>query len=171
MGEFHSLCHEHGVVASRGISPALFAQLADDDSETGCYCSDEELRSIVRSHVKSATAQSTHAVAPTSGYVASPPSNGAASSRSAAIRTVFIACDSDGDGQLCESEMRIIASRAGFSGTDSQWADEFLQLLKLSAQRGWPTSSNNVPGVCPEFFEELLNDPGDDGCFFSDPEL
>lgn len=44
--EFQSLCQELG---AQGIDLATFSRLVDDASEQGCFCTDEELRNIIRS--------------------------------------------------------------------------------------------------------------------------
>eukprot|EP00913_Durusdinium_trenchii_P035487 g33210.t1 len=44
--EFQSLCQELGI---NGVDLTTFGQLVDDRSERGCYCTKEDLQSIIRS--------------------------------------------------------------------------------------------------------------------------
>lgn len=42
--EFTSLCSEHSANGCLGIDVALFEKLVNDESECGCYCTDDELQ-------------------------------------------------------------------------------------------------------------------------------
>ena len=45
--EFRKLCDEWGCACTPGVSPALFSKLVDDESDSGCPCTDQELDQLV----------------------------------------------------------------------------------------------------------------------------
>merc|ERR1712176_1750956 len=44
--EYNSLCREWQVDAGEGFDEDIFAKLVNDKSEKGCFCSDQDLRSM-----------------------------------------------------------------------------------------------------------------------------
>jgi Ca2+-binding EF-hand superfamily protein len=47
--EYKILCCEQQIDPARGIDVKLFAKLVNDQSDQGCFCSDEELRTLIKS--------------------------------------------------------------------------------------------------------------------------
>lgn len=45
--EYLKLCEEHGVSPTPGITQAIVLKLLDDQSDSGCYCTDEELQQLL----------------------------------------------------------------------------------------------------------------------------
>jgi len=45
--EYEKLCSEHGVVPAHGIPEHIVMQLLEDRSESGCYCTTEELHALL----------------------------------------------------------------------------------------------------------------------------
>jgi len=88
-----------------GMDEVLFADLVNDENEeTGCYCTDYDLRLMLEMLCHKA-----------------PP----ALPRRGLIHAVFLACDSDGNGLLSRDEMRRFAELSAFDGSDTQWADAY----------------------------------------------
>jgi len=79
-----------------------FLCLVNDDSDSGQYCSDEELRDMLN--------------------------RAPGEAREMLIRDVFLKCDADGNEYLKEDEMRTFAMLTGFEGTNSEWSEEFKTL-------------------------------------------
>jgi len=179
--EFKWLCAQFSGHRSE-IDATIFERLVDDESENGCYCSDEELSSLL-TQLKAAETPATpvppqeavpasqaapvnsHAE-PVSAVAAQPISQlpASAASRSDLARAVFRACDADGDGHLSCQEMRSFAGRIGFEGSDAEWAAEYQKLL---SERG----GNATKGIDLDLFLQLLEDESDDGCYCTDGEL
>ncbi|CAE8678105.1 unnamed protein product [Polarella glacialis] len=155
--EFQSLCSEPG--SAQGVGVEHFARLVDDESDNGCYCTDEELRDLMAK---------LRPVAPVPASPAAQHSNGAPSfakdsdSRSEVVREVFKRLDTNRAGFLSAQDMLPFANHTGFDGSDADWAEEFQSLCSE------PGSSQ---GVGVEHFARLVDDESDDGCYCSDEEL
>ncbi|CAJ1352936.1 unnamed protein product [Effrenium voratum] len=90
----------------QGIPLREFERLANDKSDDGCYCSDDELRSLLAKV-----------------SIAHPTANAASETRRTLIHAVFVALNKNGLGMLSENEMRVFAVHAGFDGSDEEWLD------------------------------------------------
>lgn len=80
------------------------------------------------------------------------------------IRSVFQVLDKDGDQHLSSPEMHHFAAKLGFQGTTQEWQLEFASLFE-------GRSDPKEVGVSLSFFEELVNDSSDNGCYCTDEEL
>jgi len=151
--EFGALCADHRVGPNEGIDLDTFAELVDDESDNGCFCTDGELVDILKklfpAFKEVAAAAAPAAVAP----------DGA--ERVQLIGDVFRACDRDRDGWLSSSEMRPVAELIGFQGDDALWQAEFAMLLQ-----GQGDSSIGLG-----LFSKLVDDMSEDGCYCTDDEL
>lgn len=157
--EFGALCADHNVGPSDGINLDTFAELVDDESDNGCYCTDDELVDMLKK-LFPAVKEVAAAAAPVPA-AASP--DGA--DRTQLIGDVFRVCDRDGDGRLSSSEMRPVAELIGFEGDDASWQNEFTLLLQ-SHESGW-----GAGGIGLALFTQLVNDESEDGCYCTDEEL
>lgn len=156
--EFKLLCADNQVEPSMGVDLALALKLLNDRTDRGCYCSDEELRSLL------AKLQEPDAKAKLLQKSTAQASEGADSKeslRADLIAAVFRACDVDRDGQLDEKEMRTFAGLTGFEGSDDEWTKEF---RSLCADKG-------AMGVSAEHFDKLVNDKSDSGIYCGYDEL
>eukprot|EP00435_Cladocopium_sp_Y103_P067272 s247_g29.t1 len=118
-----------------------FLRLVNDESDDGCYASDQVLRQLLDSQARTAS--------------------GATDGRSALLRAVFAALNRSGSGRLCAAELRPLADRTGFQGSDSEWHEEF-NLLRQECPGG---------EIRWKDFERLVNDQSDNGCYATDEEL
>ena len=179
--EFDMLTRECN--SPQGIPLREFERLANDKSDDGCYCSDDELRSLLAkaSVPKQAapkpaapmssmpSSQPRPAPQPTPApqprpaeHVPSQQPNIQPDSRAELIRSVFRALDRTGRGVLSAEEMLQFATHTGFDGSDQDWQTEFGLLAK---------ECNSPQGIPLREFERLANDKSDDGCYCSDDEL
>ncbi|CAE8620090.1 unnamed protein product, partial [Polarella glacialis] len=166
--EFQSLCSEPG--SSQGVGAEHFARLVDDESDDGCYCTDEELRDLLAKLPEQAAPVAP--VAPVPAEPAAQRGNGSltaapsfakdSDSRSEVVREVFKRLDTNRAGFLSAQDMLPFANHTGFDGSDADWAEEFQSLCSE------PGSSQ---GVCVEHFARLVDDESDDGCYCTDEEL
>ncbi|CAK9015772.1 unnamed protein product [Durusdinium trenchii] len=154
--EFDLLRKECG--SGPGISLFHFQRLANDSSDDGCYCSDEELRRLLQS----LQGGSTSASMPPEPRNWAPAAKGNADERVQLIEQVFNTLNRSCTGYLNASEMRPFANRTGFDGTDAEWRQEFELLQK-------ECGSNT--GISLHHFQRLANDSSDDGCYCSDQDL
>ncbi|CAJ1425264.1 unnamed protein product [Effrenium voratum] len=129
----------------QGIPLREFERLANDKSDDGCYCSDDELRSLLAKV-----------------SIAHPTANAASETRRTLIHAVFVALNKNGLGMLSENEMRVFAVHAGFDGSDEEWRQEFQDLL---------ASRDRDHGLSVLDFEHLVNDNSSTGCYCSDRML
>lgn len=101
--EYAQMCTQRGCTARYGMSEEAFNEFLDDDSETGCYFSNEELAKILAAADEAA---------------------------SATKKDLIMLCSED--GSLKKDEMANIAGWVGFSGSpeDSEkWCQEFVQVV------------------------------------------
>lgn len=187
--EFAELCKEHGCASAAAVDKDLFLRLVDDRSDSGCYCTDGELREMLthlfaRVKARASIPPPPPPVRPAS---AQPPSAGESSHPSLAaqrapsfpgrpreaerprtrqefVRAVFAVSDIDGDSQLNSAEMRRFASLVGFQGDDQEWAEEFAALLESG-----PSSATR--SIRFDHFATLVEDESEDGCYCTDEEL
>jgi len=145
--EYQAMCAENGADPVQGIDLVLLERLVNDSSETGCYCSDRDLRAVLQ------------AMGETDGNVVKVQRQDSA--RSELIRSVFLACDTDRDGSLDELEMRSFATHVGFEGSNEDWAREYKILC----------SEKGTSGVDLILFEKLVNDNSESGCHCTDAQL
>jgi len=174
-GEFRTICPDAG-----GVSPELFQQLANDTSDDGCYCTTDELRTILRDLFpkvrarRAATAAAAAAAAAEASTAEAAKVSPAAHqrlqaaaphhSRSELVRLIFEVCDCDGDQRLNLLEMRRFADAIGFEGEDQEWEVEFAALFDGRSERP-------DVGVSLQFFAELVDDMSESGCYCTDEEL
>ncbi|CAK9015773.1 unnamed protein product [Durusdinium trenchii] len=154
--EFDLLRKECG--SGPGISLFHFQRLANDSSDDGCYCSDEELRRLLQS----LQGGSTSASMPPEPRNWAPAAKGNADERVQLIEQVFNTLNRSCTGYLNASEMRPFANRTGFDGTDAEWRQEFELLQK---------ECGSDTGISLHHFHRLANDSSDDGCYCSDQDL
>jgi len=172
--DYKMLCGDFASGSSY-VSLDVFRQLVDDDSDNGCYCSDDELSSML-DRLLAARPSKVQEPEPENQQDQEPilrtPSftdlatteTEPANPRTELILRVFYACDSDGDGRLNQQEMKKMAAQTGFEGTDAEWAEEFQLLCK-------DKGLNAAEGVSQEVFIDIMNDQSDDGIYCSDEEL
>jgi len=178
--EYETLCTEHGSSPAEGLDEESFARLVDDESDSGCYCTEEELRAMLEDLRKKAPqpaassarpalaaarpspAQAAQpSVAPAAPAVATPQER---SARDAAIAELFRKCDVDRDGHLSVVEMRTFAELTGFEGGHTEWAEEFELLCAESRV-------DPARGISLELFNQFVNDQSDNGQYCTDEEL
>eukprot|EP00971_Amphidinium_carterae_P031982 630102-Amphidinium_carterae.1 len=153
--EFRALCP-----VGAGLNLAEFAKLVNDNSDDGCYCSDEELQGMIARLDAAPTAVAvsnllTMSATQTTVTVVDTYGDG----RSDLIRDVFTSCDTNRDGCLDKAELRVFAQETGFDGRDEDWESEFRALCPSG------------PGLNLADFTKLVNDNTDDGCYCTDDEL
>merc|ERR1712083_1155280 len=103
----------------------------EDTSDNGCYCSDDELRGMLRLLFQDVKARTctvpnmavTSSLAPSPNRVPGPPGL-PPPTREGLIWAAFHACDVDNDGWLKSQELRKFAIHAGFNGGDEDWDRE-----------------------------------------------
>eukprot|EP00439_Symbiodinium_sp_Y106_P034692 s713_g4.t1 len=106
--EYELLCQEYGCDPVRGMDQRSFFSMVDTSSESGCYCSDEELAAVLKKLSQNST------MAP----------------RDQLKCDVFGHFDQDSDGRLNLQEARKFAEATGFDGDDATWKEEFADLCK-----------------------------------------
>lgn len=145
--EFSLLCMDNGADPAQGISVQLLEKMVSDQGESGCYCTDDELRSIKAGLEIEARQRAMLAA------VNNP-------ERAALVREAFTAMDQDRDGRLSEQEMWTLASELGFKGDAAQWAEEYKQMCIGGA-------------IAPDLsrLERLVNDVTDAGWYCTDDDL
>uniref|UniRef100_A0A7R9ZYS0 Calmodulin n=1 Tax=Pyrodinium bahamense TaxID=73915 RepID=A0A7R9ZYS0_9DINO len=148
--EYRQMCLDHGAEASAGIDLPMLELLVNDSSESGCYCSDRDLRAVLQSMGET-----------TGGGVVKATGSAQSSARSELIRDIFKALDLDRDGTLDEQEMRGFAYHVGFEGTDDDWAKEYALLCR----------EKRAQGVDLILFEKLVDDNSENGCHCTDLQL
>merc|ERR1712194_321648 len=123
--------------------------LVNDESENGCWCSEEDLRGMV----KDLFAQVQSRVQPAQIAQVDQPN-----SRPRLIKAVFDASDTDGMPGLSSEEMCRFARMMGFDGSAQDWKTEFQTLISW---HGEPIGDRiDLP-----LFTELVNDTTDNGCY------
>eukprot|EP00930_Biecheleria_cincta_P092427 TRINITY_DN8233_c0_g1_i1.p1 TRINITY_DN8233_c0_g1~~TRINITY_DN8233_c0_g1_i1.p1 ORF type:complete len:2246 (+),score=491.91 TRINITY_DN8233_c0_g1_i1:182-6919(+) len=150
--EYKTLCAEHGVPTDPGVDAALLAKLLDDQSDSGCYSSDDELRSLVRELLPA---------------VASRQRPRGQRSRAELIKAVFQRLGATENGMLSPEKMRVFAEFYGFQGTDAEWSHEYAALFEVA---GIKRSSTSM-GVSLGHFTQLVNNHSEHGCYCTDAEL
>merc|ERR1719362_83096 len=177
-GEFSAICPD-----AKGVSPELFKKLANDTTDEGCYCTTDELRTILKDLFPKMRARrertaAAEAAAPAAATAEAARASSASQQRSLAaasaatlqrsrselVRHIFEVCDSDGDKFLNVREMRRFADAIGFEGEDLEWEVEFAALFDGRSER--PNA-----GVSLQFFSELVDDMSESGCYCTDEEL
>merc|ERR1712190_656620 len=108
--------------------------------DEGCYCTEEELRSMVL-----------HLMPKASERKAEPVKVNEKMSRPELISAVFKLCDRDGDAVLNAKELRIFASQTGFEGDEKAWNEEY---GKLCLEHNTDTRK----GVTLPAFMSMVND-------------
>lgn len=178
--EYEVLCSDNHIDVEVGVDVELLAKLVDDESDRGCYCTDDELRSVwagVRSEpdaapctpvASSSTAQSkslpTEVCVKSQGAMPDIAADVRKLGRAELIRAVFHACDADCDALLSREELLSFSSRTGFHGTGEEWAEEYEELCEEN-------SVEVDSGVDIALFARLVDDDSDTGCYCSDDDL
>jgi len=175
--EYTMLCSSYSGAQSV-ISLALFEKLVDDETDDGCYCSDEELQGMA-TKLKStqppppakkppAPAREPPARSPPQPKAAGPSPVVAADpgkmTRVDLIGVVFRSCDTNSDGFLNAQEMCPFARHIGFEGSDEEWGKEF---ATLCTENG----STAQLGIDVGLFIKLVEDSSDSGCYCTSKEL
>eukprot|EP00747_Dinoflagellata_sp_TGD_P116370 gnl/TRDRNA2_/TRDRNA2_172360_c2_seq1.p1 gnl/TRDRNA2_/TRDRNA2_172360_c2~~gnl/TRDRNA2_/TRDRNA2_172360_c2_seq1.p1 ORF type:complete len:676 (-),score=163.69 gnl/TRDRNA2_/TRDRNA2_172360_c2_seq1:215-2191(-) len=193
--EFVMLCSDQGVDPIAGIDFEAFARLVDDESDSGCFCSDEELVAMleklqtVSTHQKGAampepqlreeeelpppaavvdTIPAPPAV-PSQGEGARPSVAESADMSSALPRTELIRAvfrACDADGDGWLNEHELRLF-AGHNGFDGDDEEWASEYSALCAERG----GDPTKGVNAEMLARLVDDESDDGCHCTDEEL
>lgn len=150
--EYEAMCSHIGTDAAIGVDIVLLGCLVNDETEdTGCYCTDEQLQSML---VKLGGAQRPHCEWPS--YLRHDGLN----SRAELVRAVFHALDINDDDSLDQRELRRFAELTGFEGDDQEWAGAF---TTLCAERGG--------SVDLTFFEWLVDHKSEGSCHCTNDEL
>jgi len=159
--EFSKLCRESGIQGVTSVSQSLFTQLVNDESEeTGCYCSDDDLATIL-SDLRKAGSPLRGGPA-MSAPIAQRPFD---LSRAQLVSAIFKECDADGDALLGCKELQRFAELTGFGGSDCEWASAFEQLCQ-------ECGANPAHGVDERLLAGLLDDRSEEsGCYQTDDEL
>eukprot|EP00933_Yihiella_yeosuensis_P005086 TRINITY_DN109515_c0_g1_i1.p1 TRINITY_DN109515_c0_g1~~TRINITY_DN109515_c0_g1_i1.p1 ORF type:complete len:351 (-),score=88.69 TRINITY_DN109515_c0_g1_i1:818-1870(-) len=158
--EYHSLCADKHADPEVGISKELFRHLLDDNSEGGCFCSDEELQSMLavkepKPYLGDATdLQGAFLLQEETGLDSHP-------QRSTILLAVFNACDLDMDNRLSEEELLSFADLTGFQGGKQEWANEYRQIC----------SEYSVDAIDLNLFQRLLDDASENGLYCSTADL
>lgn len=139
---------------------AFFQKLVDDKSaETGCYCTEEELRSTLEK-LSAHNAASAKARSKASS-VAKP----AEQSRLELTKALFLRLDVDRDEKLSPKEMRRFAEQQDFEGSEEDWAEAYKELC---TEKGRDPAN----GVDLSLFTQLVDDESEDtGCYCTDDEM
>lgn len=159
-----------GVCAGRGPPDVgRFQALLNDLGESGWYCSDEELRRLLREvaeHGPRLARPPAPAPAAPAPAAPAPSAQAPTESRAELVRRVFLALQKsaspDVAGRLGEAEMRRFAAFTGFEGSAEEWSEEFA--LICSESGGGST-------LDLAHFRRLVDDEGDSGCYCADGEL
>lgn len=154
--EFDLLCSESGGNPSVGVDADLLLTLVNDESDNGCYCTDEELRDI---HKKVGAVSGVTQHAPEASQSEDEPR--ITSYRGQLVKEIFQLLDRDGVGRLNGSDMLVFARETGFDGSAEDWEEEY-QLL---------CSDAGGMGINLQHLMKLIDDQSDDGCYCTDEEL
>ncbi|CAK0882930.1 unnamed protein product [Prorocentrum cordatum] len=140
VAEYNRLCHDAQADPAFGLPLALFADLVDDRTERGCYCTDEELRLMLPTGLPRRVA--------TASQASTPP---AAEGRRAELAArLFGALDAGGRGLLDEEALLRFASRTGFHGrTREEWSEEYRLICQ---ERG----ADPMAGVDLQTFQAII---------------
>jgi len=167
---FRALCPESVRNQNAGIEFTDFAVLVEDNSEeNGCYSTNEELLSMLRTWATHAGSRkvSANAKVEETEVVATREQHLKRSSgpqRADLLRSVFHQLDVDRDGVLNQEEMRHFAVETGFKGSDHQWAETYDALCG-----SW---RNPHDGVDLDLFFRFVDDFSEDSdCYLTDDEL
>jgi len=144
--EYSLLCMDNGADPAQGISVQLLEKMCADQGDSGCYCTDEELRSIKGGLEMEAKQRAMRASVHTP-------------ERIGLIHDAFKALDADKDGKLSQTEMWGVVAHLGFKGDAERYAEEY-QLMCANA--GPP----DLDGM-----GKLVNDMTDKGWYCSDEDL
>mmetsp|Transcript_108916 Transcript_108916/g.308024 ORF Transcript_108916/g.308024 Transcript_108916/m.308024 type:complete len:686 (+) Transcript_108916:3-2060(+) len=158
--EFGLLCRDNHADPARGVDLVLAERLLNDRTDSGCYCSDEELRSLL-AKLEDPDAKAKLLPRPRPAQAGPQDAGPKASLRKDLVAAVFRACDVDKDGVLSEKEMRGFARHTGFEGTAEEWANEYRSLC----------ADSKTAGVDAELFEKLVDDTSSGGCYCTYDEL
>jgi Ca2+-binding EF-hand superfamily protein len=154
--EFATLCKDGGCDPDKGVTLVLFSKIINDKSEAGCFCSDDELRDLLKKVSNVPKAPMAPMIPKAKATLPDP--------RKRLISSVFSACDTDSDNKLNQKEFKRFAAFTGFDGPEEQWAMEYNSLCnEVKADPG--------EGVGVEAFTQLVNDKSDAGVYCSDVEL
>lgn len=189
--EYRLLCGEAGVDPVQGFDKIGFGRILDDE-ENGSFCTDDELRDLVQQLTDNERRADTQApsdepkengwthvetLAPTP--VAKPlethqdtavtarvggPGTSTAANREQLKAAVFELFDKNGDGRLCQAELRSFAAWVGFDGNDEEWVEEFTMLCQ-------EVGAKPARGIDLKAFGAMVDDESDKGCFSTDLEL
>jgi len=166
--EYETLCSSYHGVQSTSITLALFEKLVDDETDDGCFTTDQELRDML-SAVRAAAPQEVKKVGVTPAQPVAARSNEVQEAavsenpREGLVEKVFHGFDCDRDGFLSETEMRVFAGHTGFEGAPAEWADEYRMLCS--------SYSGRQSAISLALFKKLVDDDTDDGCYCTDDEL
>lgn len=185
--EYNALCGERGADPVEGLSLDEFQAFLDDDSDTGQYCDEQELRDmlanfdtklmaseallekqmpeqseeVLEAHASSDALHEQQLAEPEPEDLSE---QAGKTKREQLVQRVFELCDVGGDGRLTERELRTFAQLTGFDGSESEWAEEYCQLCADSG-------ISAAKGLGFEDFARLLEDESDAGQYCTDAEL
>lgn len=179
--EFQNMCRDFGCDPSHGLDFPSFTRFVNDDSDKGCFCTDEELQQLVQQCAQEAKAstkdfgpdastttpgahlQKTAVVSPSS---ASHTTSDHSARRLLVERTfkALLVNASQGNSALSASMMRRFAIATGYQGDEEAWTAEFPEICK-------DLGCDSSHGVTLEAFEAFVNDESEDGCYCEDQEL
>lgn len=169
--EYPCMCSEKGCKAEDGLHEAAVMELLDDKSDNGCYFNDEELQDICREAQNQVASSPVESPSPSTATPATSPTPAVAclgvpsyNERLALKCRLFKFWDQDDDGFLKSHELLKLARATGYDGENEEWEAEYPQMCK---EKGCSAAS----GMSKEAVLDLLDDDGDDGCYFSDEEL
>eukprot|EP00929_Paragymnodinium_shiwhaense_P069072 TRINITY_DN34846_c0_g1_i1.p1 TRINITY_DN34846_c0_g1~~TRINITY_DN34846_c0_g1_i1.p1 ORF type:complete len:1008 (+),score=284.27 TRINITY_DN34846_c0_g1_i1:134-3157(+) len=144
--EFNELCLDAGTTAKDGLNLKSFGAIVNDQ-ECSCYCSDDELRTVIAKLVKGEELVRLLKLL----------------HRSELVYSLFLALDKKKEKVLKEPALRVYAGLCGFDGDDIEWGHEW---SKICAEHRLSPGQ----GVDLADFARMVNTP-DSSAFNSDEDL
>lgn len=130
--EYPEMCAEKGCSTETGLSEEAVMTLFDDDSDNGCYLSNEDLKEILSEAgaLTEATEAAKPDVRPSERQEDTNMAVEPTLDREALKRRLFRLWDQDKDGALKEDEMMQVALATGFDGSDEDWHKEYAAMCE-----------------------------------------
>jgi len=157
--EYLRMCEEQGSSPAEGLSEANVMALLDDESDSGCYFTDQELFTMLHEACAGGSAAS-NAPAPS----VSTASEAASLTRAALKQRLFVMWDKDGDGFLNGPESFAVAKCTGWDESLEEWLKEYPFVCQEH-------SCSPDKGLSETAVMAMLEVELEDGCQYSEQEL
>ncbi|CAK0870629.1 unnamed protein product [Prorocentrum cordatum] len=157
--EYAMLCRDMGRSVAEGLSASDFFKMLDDDSSQGCYCEDEELRSLLVEIGAVAADDAAGQEAPGQSS-----QEEEVQGREAMKQTLFRRLDTNSDGLLLSPELWPFVVKTGFDGSEAEWEEEYAMLCRDMGR-------SVAEGLSASDFFKMVDDDSEQGCYCEDEEL